>query len=109
MGGVGQFLRKISQAKVGRIGAAWTAQAAGMVLTNPAIADIDGDGRMEIVVGTKSGQVLCLDDAGHQKWVYQAVEDVGKVDLMFLDSDAVNSISGDPTLADIDGDGRMEV
>ncbi|MFH1399918.1 MAG: PQQ-binding-like beta-propeller repeat protein, partial [Nanoarchaeota archaeon] len=46
---------------------------------------------------------------GHQKWVYQAVEDVGKVDLMFLDSDAVNSISGDPTLADIDGDGRMEV
>ncbi|MFP4501337.1 MAG: PQQ-binding-like beta-propeller repeat protein [Candidatus Hydrogenedentota bacterium] len=49
--------------------AAWTYDApAGYVDCSPVVADLDGNGAMDIVVGTTAGQVIALDAHGHELW-----------------------------------------
>ena len=56
-------------------------------------ADLDGDGRMEVVIGSRDQKVTCLEGDGKVKW---QVETKGY------------PIST-PTIADLNGDGEMEV
>ncbi len=83
----------------------WEYRLNEIVRSSPAIGDIDGDGRPEIVVGTgdywvrRAGgasdatKVLALNFDGTLKWV----RDVGGYAM------------GGPALADIDGDGTLDV
>ena len=66
----------------------------------PAIADIDGDGNMEIVIAlysdptlTENGQIWCLDRYGNVKW---------KITLP-------DYVSFHPAIGDVDGDGDLEI
>jgi len=60
-----------------------------------AIADVDGDGKMEVVVGSYDNKVYCLRGSdGTQKWAFTTG---GWVDY------------SSPAVADCDGDGKMEV
>ncbi len=70
-----------------------------LTMSSPAVADMDGDGQVEVVFGSMSyasanGKVYCLSGAdGTQKWAYPVGGDIWS----------------SPAVADLDGDGHMEV
>lgn len=61
-----------------------------------ALGDLDGDGSLEVVGISTTGQAIAFDSLGQEIWRSQAfASDVG--------------YSANPTLADLDGDGTLEV
>jgi FG-GAP-like repeat len=80
---------------------------------HPAIGDIDGDGRGELVLGMsnlRSGLIVVLDDAA----AGFAVHEVNQTDKPWIqvEPSATSSISGGttvPSLGDFDGDGLDEI
>lgn len=66
----------------------------GQVYSSPAIADLDGDGSPEVVVGDSAGRLHAIRANGQALWVVQA---------------AAVPIFGSPIIADADGDGRPDV
>jgi len=87
--------------------AATPAQAVG---GSPAVGDIDNDGRPEIVVGSDNGYVFAFDRTGQIKpgWPkftgWNADYYAGK-----CGTDACTGVVASPTLADLDGNGTLEV
>lgn len=73
----------------------WNASTGGWgVFASPAIADIDNDGNMEVVVGSQQGKLFVLDaETGHIKWSYY---------------DGTGMFAS-PVLADVDGDDYLEM
>ena len=71
----------------------WSYQTDGAIVSSPAIADIDGDGKMEVIVGSNDGRLYVLNSKGEVEWSYQT------------DGAIVSS----PAIADIDGDGNLEI
>ncbi|NLF24051.1 MAG: hypothetical protein GX589_00120 [Deltaproteobacteria bacterium] len=63
------------------------------VFSTPALADVDGDGRMEIGFGTFSRYSFLLEAGGKLRWYY-------------CNADTVWS---SPAFADVDGDGQLEM
>jgi serine/threonine-protein kinase len=61
----------------------------------PVAADLDGDGRYEILIAVRAqkGELVCLDEGGKRKW---AVE-------------IPNQWVAEPVVADLNGDGRLEI
>ena len=60
----------------------------------PAIGDLDGDGKIKIVVPTTSGTVYCIDENGKQLWKNELKDNLYDF--------------GGAVLSDIDSDGKME-
>jgi outer membrane protein assembly factor BamB len=74
----------------------WSFSTSDLVESSPAIADIDGDGKLEVLVGSHDGNLYCLDGrSGARKWAYRP-----RASAQFFSS---------PTLADLDGDGLLEI
>lgn len=67
------------------------------VAATPAVADLDWDGKMDIIVGTFERKTLIYDPAGNLI-----------SELLPASEDSVESMAS-PTIADIDGDGKLEV
>jgi hypothetical protein len=61
--------------------------------SSPAVADLDNDGHMEIVVGSIDNTTYCVDSTGGLKWSFKTGD----------------NIHSSPTISDIDGDGKLEV
>jgi len=82
---------------------------AGPINGTPAVGDLDGDGRPEIVIGDDNGWVFAFNADGTIKpgWPqfsgYNADYPAGCV------VNACTGVVASPTLADLDSDGRMEV
>ncbi len=73
---------------------AWSFTTGYIIRSSPALGDVDGDGGMEILVGSNDNKVYCLDGTtGIKEWG-------------FLTGGDLNS---SPALGDVDGDGNMEV
>jgi len=68
---------------------------------NPAVADLDGDGEMEVIYSSYDGRVhaFWLDKTEHGNWPY-SVYDAGEGFYRF---------ASEPVVADLNGDGQAEV
>jgi WD40 repeat protein len=95
--------------KEGRLAEKWSYQAHAHVLCGPLVDDVNNDGAEEIIIGTKDGRILLLDLYAKEKWVYKISETVDKLDLMFMEEEAVHSITATPKAYDLDGDGKKEI
>jgi hypothetical protein len=63
-------------------------------LSDVQLADLDGDGRTEVIVASQDGNVYCLNNLGREKWV--------------VDTDGKILVSA-PEIADVDGGGKFDV
>jgi outer membrane protein assembly factor BamB len=78
----------------------WTAEASGKVRPAPALADLDGDGAVDVVVGDESGTLRALKGAtGKPLWTVKTGEN---------EYDARGFIAA-AAIADLDGDGKDDV
>lgn len=70
-------------------------------LPNPAVADLDGDGRMEIVYASYDGRVhaFWLDKTEHGNWPYS----------VYKPTDGFIRFASEPVIADLDNNGYAEV
>ena len=71
----------------------WLAPIRFEVENGPALGDVDGDGRIEALLGDDAGVVHCLGPDGRVEWTFAT-------DFRIRSS---------PTLADVDGDGAVEI
>jgi len=78
----------------------WTAEASGKVRPAPALADLDGDGAVDVVVGDESGALRALaGGTGKPLWTIKNGEsEYGARDYIAA-----------AAIADLDGDGRDDV
>jgi hypothetical protein len=126
-----------SSANLSSFGVLWTYQADGVIPYPPAVADFDGDHRMEVVFATQGGMLHLLNGTGVAVWAYDAkslitsppavVYDganvyiaftVAEGDLLLLDSggglvwrypSGKEIYSLPVSAADVNGDGRPEI
>ncbi|HEY9704739.1 MAG TPA: PQQ-binding-like beta-propeller repeat protein, partial [Allocoleopsis sp.] len=101
--------KSLTGSRSGRIEQKWNYDSGSLLLSAPIVEDIDGDGKKEIVFGTKNGKIVSIDLEGKSKWIYDAEEQHSEVELMFLDTDKANSINSTPNISDINGDGKKEI
>ncbi|MFQ5558073.1 MAG: FG-GAP-like repeat-containing protein, partial [Acidimicrobiales bacterium] len=74
--------------------------------SSPVIADIDGDGANEVVVGHQDGILRAYEGDGSLRWATAAVPGIGAGCRAQSGPTAVDS---SPAVADLDGDGTAEV
>jgi len=80
--------------------------------SSPALADFEGDGRLWLVCGDDAGWLHVLDSAGHERPgfpVRTAGPRPGPTPTPAPPGGNVYSIEASPALADLDGNGRLEI
>ncbi|MCQ3807419.1 MAG: FG-GAP-like repeat-containing protein [Acidimicrobiaceae bacterium] len=75
--------------------------------SSPVIADIDSDGRNEIVFGHRDGHLRAFEADGSLKWATPAVPGPSRSGC--LSQSTPSAIDSSPAVADIDNDGTFEV
>lgn len=106
-------------AAVPGVGAGCKAQTTSSAIgSSPAVADLDGDGRVEVVIGVgtswtpnQNGSVIVVDGAtGATKWRWTGSRDFGNV---WIDSPVndgwCEAVFSTPTLGDVNGDGHTDI
>ncbi len=89
----------------GRVHEIWKRQIRDVIHSSPAIGDINGDGRMEVVVG--GGNAWGHSD-GRRLWVWRA-DNGGDVAGWAGGKDLGGVVRGSPVLGDLTGNGRPEI
>ena len=87
----------------------WDTNLSAALGSSPTVADVDGDGDLEIAIGvgynpmSQPGGIVLLDHAGNVLWRVTTKDRNGGPDGV------PDGVFGTPTLADISGDGYLEV
>ncbi|MFA6073702.1 MAG: FG-GAP-like repeat-containing protein [Candidatus Woesearchaeota archaeon] len=102
-------LNKITGNKSGKISLYKKYDLGASCLAVPISADIDGDGKNEIICATTKGDIFVMDSELNLKWKFSASSEVGDMDKFFLDSDLLNGIHATPKIFDINKDGKNEL
>ena len=88
---------------------AWSLELEGWNRSSsPVIADIDADGLNEVVLGHQDGMLRAYEGDGTLKWEAAAVPGINAEASCRAQSSAT-AIDSSPAVADIDGDGEVEV
>jgi outer membrane protein assembly factor BamB len=95
--------------KRGKIEEEWKYDSQSTLLAPPVIADLSNNGHKSIIFGTKDGKICSIDVNANVQWMFNTQEQVGDVELMFLDADTASSIESSPNIADINNDGKKEI
>lgn len=91
----------------------WTSNATGGGASGVAIADLTGDGRLEIVFGGTDGFVYCLDARGHLIWrtqvsATQSIPYTPQVaDMDRSGKDSIIAVTNDPSVVRLDSTGKI--
>ena len=101
-------LHKLGE-RAGHVEEIWNYKANSSILHSPKIADIDGDGKQEIIFGTKNGTITVMDTDGRIKWEFSIANTYSDSERMFLDAETTNSITATPAVEDINFDGKKEI
>jgi hypothetical protein len=80
--------------------AGWPQTTNGVVWSSPTLADLNGDGHPEVIVGSRDHKVYAWRGNGSLLWSTDPAQQAGEVST---------EINGSPTVGDITGDGRPEV
>ena len=84
----------------------WRADIGHVATSSPALADIDNDGKLEVIIGAWDGKIYCLDENGYLQWSTTLYDRDGN---SYSNLGEVAAVKASPTVADIDGDGDLEV
>ena len=82
----------------------WPKPLAGFTTPSPALADVDGNGTLDVVASTSAGWIYAIRRDGTPIWQ--------QCGLNFTPCSAIEgngSVLGSPVVADVDGDGKPEV
>lgn len=79
--------------------AGWPVSTGGEVFSSPAVADIDADGRPEVVVGSRDGKVWAFNHDGSLRWSVAPN----------APGEGGGPIVASPVLVEVTGDSRPEV
>lgn len=80
----------------------WSGNDRNCHASSPAIADVNGDGRMDVVVATNNGHVVAVSGSGSRLWDRDIAPAFGR-------GAGQQAIFSSPAVADIDRDGEVEV
>jgi uncharacterized membrane protein len=89
----------------------WTFNTGGRCMSSPAFLNIDNDDMLEVVVGSDSGKVFCLEGdptEGIDDGIQYDGDGPGQDVLWVYDTGVPIGVSS-PSVADIDMDGQLEV
>ncbi len=101
MGKFSDAVKKMVGLKAGRLFEEWGFDSNASIIAPPSIADIDGDGKPEIILGTKEGKLIVLDFNAKVLWSYAIDETMDSVEEMFLDQEVMKSINSAPVIANL--------
>ena len=79
---------------------------ARVVFSSPTLADLDGDQKLDIVVGGSDGIVYAINSTGQLLWSYQVAQ---AIDPLVSHPTGTSVIRGAVSVADINADGYSEV
>ncbi|MBI4557453.1 MAG: VCBS repeat-containing protein [Candidatus Hydrogenedentes bacterium] len=71
----------------------WAANVGGGVVQGPSIGDVDGDGKLDVLVCSRGNRLTCLTADGQEAWTYPS--EAGSLTT--------------PAIGDVDGDGQTEI
>lgn len=80
----------------------WPVSTPGRVVASPAVADLDGDGRHDVVVATEGGYVEAFSGTGRRMWAVCNA-------LSPASCGAGYATHGQATIADVDNNGVLDV
>ncbi|MBU1975714.1 MAG: PQQ-binding-like beta-propeller repeat protein [Nanoarchaeota archaeon] len=95
--------------KEGRLSQIWSFDVGSHLLCGPSVDDLNDDGTEEIIIATKTGKIILLDQDAKPRWEFVVNEKIDEVEVMFMDSESVNSVMSRPKTCDINNDGQKEI
>ena len=102
-------LNKLLHRKRGTVSELWRFDAKAPLLSPPLVADIDEDGKEEILVATTAGFLICMDMQRRERWRLNVKKRGDPTEEFFLDEETAHSINTTPQCSDIDNDGKFEI
>ncbi len=101
MGLFSNTVKRIVGLKPGKLMKEWDFDSKSQIIAAPNVADIDGDGKQEIILGTKEGKIIVLDYNANVLWTYEINEELNEIDEMFLDQEVMKSINSTPVIDEL--------
>jgi len=81
------------KAYITSIGLKWTYTTSNMIQSSPAVADVNGDGFIEVFITSRDRNLYCINHEGELEWAFTTG----------------SNIWSSPAIADLDNDGTLEI